>query len=238
MIYRETNQGSIPSFRQGAFEARAPYLHDMGADDIRYPTFFEKSIAILEKNPQIALSWSQFDWGENPLDNREDCGFQGAHEVVFLEPEEAVTRILQGKLKLSAVSAVYRTEISRKYGSYDPKLTYLADWFLMHRFLFEYPTAFIPEALCYFRVRGSNYSNVARHNKKLRNSTYHHLLKKLKDTPDFKECCRKSALLAPLFHDLFWKMLFNPKYLNYWPYIAKRYPVKERIKRSLLKHFS
>jgi|GEM_PF-6869038 len=236
VIYREKNGGPGACALQASKVITTPYTHDMGADDIRYPTFFEKSVTVFEKNPQIALTWAAFNWGESPEDNTEDCGFSNCHETVFLLPDEAVTRLLQG-MKLTSPCAVYRTEIGRKYGGYDPKMTYLGDWYLLSHILFGHPSAFIPEVLGYFRVRGNNYSNVARHNKKSRNNTYYYLLEKLKEEPQFREQCRKSAALVPLFHDLFWKMLFNPKYITFWPYIAKKYPVKQRIMRSLLKRF-
>lgn len=213
VIFNAANKGSIPRFHEGAFLAKSPYIHDMGADDIRYPTFLEEGLNLLQNNPDLGACFTQFHWGDEKNKHLEKCGIDNT--TLYLEPNDAVQRILEDQLKLSAVSAIYRRDLARQYGSYDPSLTYMADWYLMHQIIFNHPTVVIPKPLCFFRVHDNNYSNVARHNKKCKLATYKRLLQKLECERELRKKFRKSALLMPIFADLFWQMLFNPRYLFY-----------------------
>ena len=239
IIYNKENRGPAACCFQASEEAQAPYIHGIGADDIRYSTLLEVSMNILQKRPELGMSWSPVDWGKEGDIKQEDFGFEDLDQPLILTPEESKKRLLTQALKVSSATGIYRTDLSKKYGHYITGLSYFSDWFLLNLILLNHPTVFIPKSLAYFRVREGNYSNVMRHNKKNKIATYKNMLGWLNRSENrvYREQFRKTALLTPLFHDLFWKMLFNPRYIHYWPYIAKKYPVGERVKRSLFKRF-
>ena len=135
------------------------------------------------------------------------------------------------------MAAILKKDLVQQYGGFDPKLYYLSDWYLLNEIAFNHPLAIVREPLSRFRIHDCNFSNVFRHNKKTKMAAYGRLFEKLnqKENKFYKEQVRKSALLSFVFQDLFWKLLFNPKYLSFWPYINQKYPIKQRLKKSLKK---
>ena len=206
---------------------------------MHYPDLLTNAIKHFEKDPEIGLFWTAFDWGTEDNKQIEDCGFSYDGNSHLLTPLQAQDRLLNHDLKTHGATSVYRRDLSAKYGHYIDKLSYYSDWFLLNLILLNHKSAFLAETNAYFRVRDGNYSNTNRHNKRHKMAVYDAMLEWLerKEHKLYKKQFRKAGLLVPIFQDRFWSMLLNPKYLHYWPYIAKKYPVGERIKHSLTKRF-
>ncbi|MCP5469834.1 MAG: glycosyltransferase family 2 protein [Chlamydiales bacterium] len=234
IIWKKRNGGVVQALNTAIAEAKAPYFHSGGADDVRYPGYLQACMDVLLDKPELGMCWTHFDWGEEEDKKLETCGFEPSDSPICIEPTAAISRLLEGKIKVYGAATIFKTDLARLYG-YDPQLTYYSDWYLLNTILLNHPTVIVPQTLCFFRVHQNNFSNVARHNKKIKMATYKHMLDKLNQDRTLKEKFRKSALLTPLFQDMFWKLLFNPKYATFWPYINKRYSVKERISKSLKK---
>lgn len=236
-IFHEKNGGMLERVNEGTALAKGKYIHYLAADDFRYPGYLAKSMDLLLRNSHIGLCATQFHYGNEKELLLETCGFETANKPLFLDPSEMVHLFLKQNFKIFALAAILKTELVLKYNGFDPKLYYMSDWYLLNQIAFMHPIALIPEPLSRFRIHDSNFSNVFRHNKKTKMAVYARLFEKLsqKENRFYKEQVRKSGLLSFAFQDLFWKLLFNPKYLTYWPYINQKYPIKERIKNSFKK---
>jgi glycosyltransferase involved in cell wall biosynthesis len=236
-VFHPRNQGMVCSYNEGTTLAKGRYIHYLAADDFRYPGFLQECMDVLLNHPHLALCCTQFHWGNEEKLSLETCGFASGEGILFLDPKNVAEYFLKLNFKVFAVSAILKKELVQHYGGFDAQLYYLHDWYLVNEIVFNHPMALITEPLSRFRIHDSNFSNVYRHNKKTKMAAYRHLLAKLdqKENRFYREQIRKSALLSSVFQDLFWKLLVNPKYFSFWPYINQKYPIKERIKKSLKK---
>lgn len=231
------NGGMLQRVNEGTEWARGKYIHYLAADDFRYPRFLSQCMETLTEHPSLGMCCTQFHWGNEEELLLETSGFPSGEGVKFLEPKQMVERFCDPNFKIFALATIIETNLVKKYGGFDPKLYYLSDWYLLNEIAFNHPLALILEPLSRFRIHDSNFSNLYRHNKKTKMAAYQRIFEKLnaKESRFYREQVKKSALLSFVFQDLFWKLLFNPKYLSYWPYINSKYPIKERIKKSLAK---
>lgn len=236
-IFHQENKGVLFRCNQGISLARGKYLHFLAADDYRYPGFLSKSMDILLKNPDVGTSYTQFHYGNKEKSILEPLGFKNQKEPFILEPFQMAEIFLKKGFMINSLSAIVKKALVIKNGCFDEDLYYLSDWFLLNKIIFQSKTAIIPEPLAMFRIHDSNFSNVYRHNKATKRAAYKNLLEKLfkKENSYLRKQIRKSGQLSFVFQDLFWKLLFNPKYLFFWPYVNKKYPISERFKKTLRK---
>lgn len=236
-LFHPRNKGMLECVNEGTTLAKGKYIHYLAADDFRYPGFLQKCMDVLFHNSDLGMCCTQFHYGNKKELILETCGFESSGTTLYLEPKQMVTSFLKQNLKIFALAAILKKEHVQGYGGFDPKLYYLSDWYLLNEIAFNHPLAIIREPLSRFRIHDSNFSNVFRHNKKTKMAAYYRLFEKLdqRNNRFYKEQVRKSALLSFVFQDLFWKLLFNPKYLSFWPYINQKYPIKQRIKKSFKK---
>ena len=235
--FHPQNGGMLERVNEGTALAKGKYIHYLAADDFRYPGFLQKCMNTLQQRPELGMCCSQFHYGNDEKLLLETCGFESDNSILFLEPKVMVDAFYKKNLKIFALAAILKTGLITQYGGFDPKLYYFSDWYLLNEIAFNHPLALIREPLSRFRIHDCNFSNIYRHNKKTKMAAYSHMLHKLsqRDNRFYKEQIRKSALLTPIFQDLFWKLLFNPKYIPFWPYINSKYPIKDRIKKSFRK---
>jgi glycosyltransferase involved in cell wall biosynthesis len=236
-IFHRENGGMLERVNEGTALAKGKYIHYLAADDYRYPGYLEKSMTLLQQRPELGMCCTQFHYGNEQTLQLETCGYESNGSTVFLEPKVMVDAFYHHNLKIFALAAILKTGLITQYGGFDPKLFYFSDWYLLNEIAFNHPLSIICEPLSRFRIHDCNFSNIYRHNKKTKMAAYHHMLFKLNHPHNrfYREQIRKSALLVPIFQDLFWKLLFNPKYLPFWPYINHKYPIKERLKKSFKK---
>lgn len=239
-IFHDRNQGMLQCVNEGTEKAQGKYIHYLAADDFRYPGFLEKCMKVLIEHPEVGMCATQFHYGNEKKLILETCGFETNGQTLFLNPQDAVHCFFKQNLKIFALAAILKKELVQKYKGFDPLLYYLSDWYLLNEIAFNHPLALIKEPLSRFRIHDCNFSNVYRHNKKTKMAAYRRLFEKLnqKENAFYKNQIRKSALLSFVFQDLFWKLLFNPKYFTFWPYINHKYPIKNRLKNSLKKKLS
>jgi hypothetical protein len=234
-IFYPRNGGMLERVNEGTALAKGKYIHYLAADDFRYPGFLQKCMDVLLQNSTLGMCCTQFHYGNEEKLLLETCGCEGKGETQLYEPKQMIEMFLKKNFKIFALAAILKKEHVQQYGGFDPKLFYLSDWYLLNEIALNHSLALITEPLSRFRIHDSNFSNVYRHNKKTKMAAYSRIFEKLNQNPCYKEQVRKSALLSFVFQDLFWKLLFNPKYLSFWPRINQKYPIKHRLKKSLLK---
>jgi glycosyltransferase involved in cell wall biosynthesis len=236
-IFYPRNQGMLQCVNEGTALAKGKYIHYIAADDFRYPGFLQKCMNVLLKKPELGMCCTQFHYGNEEKLLLESCGFETDQGIAFFEPGQMVEAFFKKNLKIFALAAILKTGLVKCFGGFDSQLYYLSDWYLLNEISFNQPMALIKEPLSRFRIHDSNFSNVYRHNKKTKMAAYARLFEKLdlKENAFYKEQIRKSGIMGFIFQDLFWKLLFNPKYLTFWPYINPKYPIKQRLKKSLMK---
>jgi len=236
-IFHSRNQGMLQCVNEGTAQAKGKYIHYLAADDYRYPGFLQKCMEVLTNKPELGMCCTQFHYGNEEKLILETCGFETDLSITYFDPKQMVEAFFKQNLKIFALAAIIKTELVQRFGGFDPQLYYLSDWYLLNEIAFNQPMALIREPLSRFRIHDSNFSNVYRHNKKTKRAAYARLFEKLnfKENAFYKEQVRKSGIMGFIFQDLFWRLLFHPKYLSFWPYINAKYPIKQKLKRSLRK---
>lgn len=236
-LFYEKNGGMLERVNEGTSLAKGTYIHYLAADDFRYPHFLAKTMALLQHDPELGLVFTQFHYGRDDDLIFETCGFPTGVTPYVFTPETVVSAFLNQDFKIFTISAILKKELALKYGGFDPKLFYFSDWYLMNQIAFTNKIALIPEALSRFRIHDTNFSNVHRHHKKTKHQVYRYMLEKINapESASLKQQLRKSGLLTPVFQDCFWRLLLNPKYLSFWPYINHKFSVRKKITRSIKK---
>jgi len=135
-------------------EARGLYVAVQDADDVSFPTRFEKQMGYLEEHPEVALlgTWSQ-------LVNEEG-------EVVRVYRPPASSKEIKDFLVYSNPfvhsSVIYRREIVRKVGAYPIDYMYSHDLYLWLRLSAQCTVANLSEELVKIRIHEEQESKVAR----------------------------------------------------------------------------
>lgn len=153
------NLGVVASANRGIDLAQGDYLVLCAADDETLPTFFEESLALLEKHPQAAYCSSIYA-----------CFYDGQpHKLLtfssllsknnsFLPPKSFFNRI---KIKDARLPIpVFKREALLEAGKLRPELKSMCDWFLICTLGLRHGVCFIPKPLNKMRIHEKAYSQV------------------------------------------------------------------------------
>lgn len=157
-----TNRGAVAALGAGLALARGRYVYFAGADDRVLPGLFAKSLDMLAAHPAAALCCAEVrleDWHGRVLGHRP--AMIPAWRAGFISAA-ATRRLLQriDNLVLGS-AAVYRTDLVRRHGGFDPELTSFCDGYLTRRLVMEHGFCFIPEVLAVWRLNPESYSAAA-----------------------------------------------------------------------------
>lgn len=221
---RVNNLGIFATAEEGRCLANGKYLHFFSADDRYLPQFLSKSIQCLQEFPDLGLVCSNIGYFQEPdqeiktkplLDRITPCKFT---------PKELLPLFQTTGFWIPGTSCIVKKELLEKYGSFDPKLENISDWFLFHEIALFEGVGYIPETLIAMRQHPETYTSRVKRDKTRRRATFRHLLKKLneKNNRERRHRFNRSTLLAFIFKDLFWKIVFDFRYIAFWPYIYKK----------------
>lgn len=138
----------------GIKQATGDYILIVSADDWLAPTILEEEAAILDKNPEIALVYSQaFDVvnGEKILKMPKPAG----NESYIGRDNDFQLLLTKGDF-IPSINALVRRVVYKKVGLFDTNLRYMADYEMWIRIAKSYPLAYIAKPLTYYRVHGKN----------------------------------------------------------------------------------
>lgn len=208
------NMGANFSFVQGAKLARGDYVVLCAADDMPKPMFFEKSMAVIKKCPNLGLTCADVDY----FDDKRSFIFRGikSDKTLILAPNESFELMRKKGFAIHSQASVFKTDLVIKFGM-DDNLISLADSFLNLQIANEAPIAYIPLTLGAFRMVKTSFSH--RHKKQLfkRNKAYLYMMKKIAKDKQFYKTLKKSGglAIAGLFMIVF--LIIHPKYWSFFP---------------------
>ena len=164
----QNNQGVAAARNHAARLAKGEYFLFLDADDQILPDYIQKSVAVLESNPNCKLVY--------PL-----AEFFDAKEGTWqLPPYEGIKSLLTGNCFPSSVS-MHRAADFKALGGFDENLTTHEDWDFWIRLLSGGGKVYqIPEVLFRYRKRrdGSSLIDSLEHNRKQKQGDLQHVYEK------------------------------------------------------------
>jgi glycosyltransferase involved in cell wall biosynthesis len=143
--------GLVAALNRGVFEAQAPFIARLDADDRSMPTRFERQIEYLKAHPEVGLVGT---WAEK-ID-------QSGRVIGYLKPETdsfAIASILQHTNPMVHSSMIMRAAIVKKLGGYRAAFQGAEDYDLWLRMSELTKVANIPKVLVQYRWHSDSVTN-------------------------------------------------------------------------------
>ena len=212
LLRNEKNMGTIFSANRGLMEVSSDYVFFMSADDFILPSFFEKSMAVLERYPQAGLCCSDpaqfFQKDGIILENR----LRWSDGSCYFNPEE-FTQVIQGWY-ISGHTTLVNTSILKDLGGFKSELKWHCDWFIWHVIAARFGVCYVPEPLAIYRVSQESYSSAGRRRESEQLEILENILGLLKSPayrdvlPFFIQC----GLMSHFGSTIVKAVMNNPKY--------------------------
>src|SRR5438876_6501716 len=161
----EKNLGVVANIDRGIGLARGDYLAFAAADDEVAPGFFEKSLTLLAKHPEAALSATINEFREAHTGVNWLWGAGIVESPTYLSPARMVECERKGKFYIPPNSVIFKTNALREVGNFIPELKFCCDWYAMYVAGFRHGICFVPEPLAIFHVQANSYYHKIRRDK-------------------------------------------------------------------------
>lgn len=156
-LRNEQNRGVVWNMNRGLELARGDYVVFPAADDEVLPGFFQKSLGLLARHPQAALSCTIGDWREVGTGLNWHVGVGMAEVPCYLPPDRLVALERAGKLFIASHTAIFRRASLTAAGGFIPELKWHCDWFAMYVTAFRHGICFVPEPLGIANIHATSY---------------------------------------------------------------------------------
>jgi glycosyltransferase involved in cell wall biosynthesis len=159
VIRCKTNQGVVAALNTGLAAARGHYVTFLGADDLVLPNLYAPLLRALDEHPTAGLGCSQLAiFGS-------DGSIRGVRPITppsfrteYLGPQTICKRIQRTDHWISSTTAVFRTNLLRAPGGFDPTLGVFCDSIVARLLAFQYGFVYVPGIRAAFRVAPSTLS--------------------------------------------------------------------------------
>jgi len=151
-IRNKKNLGAVRAFNQGLAAASGDYVILLSADDWFGKKILEEEGAVLDRNPNIAVVYSQaYTWHKGgKLTNAKTAG-----ETTIIGRDEFERLLTQGDF-IPLLTALIRRSVYQKLGLMDEKIKFRHDWEFWIKLAKHHKFAYLAKPLAYYRV-GESY---------------------------------------------------------------------------------
>jgi glycosyltransferase involved in cell wall biosynthesis len=149
-IYQE-NTGIPEVLNVCVREAHGEYIQHLGSDDLLFPYSLERSVAVLEANPNVAIvhgSAQLIDDASRPLSISRPAFAEGD----YIRSGREELRDLLFSNHIVAPTVMGRRAVMMEYGLYDARFGLYEDWNLWTRIAKKHAFAYLHEPQCCYRV--------------------------------------------------------------------------------------
>ena len=150
-IRNKKNLGAVRAFNQGLAAASGDYVILLSADDWFGKKILEEEGAVLDRNPNIAVVYSQaYTWHKGgKLTNAKTAG-----ETTIIGRDEFERLLTQGDF-IPLLTALIRRSVYQKLGLMDEKIKFRHDWEFWIKLAKHHKFAYLAKPLAYYRVGDS-----------------------------------------------------------------------------------
>src|SRR3989344_5506789 len=151
-IRNKKNLGAVRAFNQGLAAASGDYVIFLSADDWFGKKILEEEGAVLDRNPNIAVVYSQaYTWHKGgKLTNAKTAG-----ETTIIGRDEFERLLTQGDF-IPLLTALIRRSVYQKLGLMDEKIKFRHDWEFWIKLARFYKFSYLAKPLAYWRL-GESY---------------------------------------------------------------------------------
>lgn len=232
------NLGVDKSYNRLLSMAKGKYLSILAADDDLLPTFFSKTVSVLEQHPEVGLCCSiaahrcyhgseknQSDIIALPL-------IEGIHQATVFSADRIVEIFKRTDFWVATHTTILRRKLLDEYGVLDERLGPYCDWLLMHIIALKEGVVYLPETLSIWVEHQTNYSKL---NKKRKHIYVRALLDKINgELKILKPSFRRSTILRIYLKPCLLWLIFHPQYWDYLMPVIIRY-FRKCLKKSVTK---
>jgi len=159
LVRNERNMGVHFVTERGISLATGDYIYGAAADDRILPTFFEKSIDLLEQYPQAGLCSSDMAYIDVQGNRTGEYRAADIAQASFLSPSEVLAELYKNPNYIIGGTTIFRRSALDEAGGFPPQLLSLCDWFTERAIALKHGACYIPEALFLWRRTNENYSD-------------------------------------------------------------------------------
>jgi len=167
-VRRTSNGGVNKALSQGVAFTTCPFLVTASVDDIRLPTFLERSASMLAAYPDAALVFS------DPAELIDATGEKRIYPnfarmpAGFISSEDFSRAQRRRSFRISSNTTMFRRELFLDVGGFQYEHHWHADWIAIMRLGMSHGVCYLPEILSYFRVVEGSYSELSKTKKENR----------------------------------------------------------------------
>lgn len=192
----EKNRGVVFSMNRGIELASGDYLFFPAADDEISPGLFEKSLDLLARHPNAALSCTGSLWHDVGSQMSWPMAMDLASFPTYLSPDELVRVGQHGKLLIVSASAIFRKEPLLRAGNFLEQMRWHCDWYATYVTAFRHGICYVPEPLSNFYLHSTSYYHSGRRGGEHKRVLEAILENLCKQEPELRARIRNSASLA------------------------------------------
>ena len=145
------NVGSLRNFETCINRAKGKFVHILHGDDLVRPGFYQEIESLFEKHPEIGAAFT----GCSDIDENDQWLWDS--KKILDQPgviENWLLNLAEGQL-LQTPCMVVKRDVYEKLGSFFG-VHYGEDWEMWTRIAANYPVAYSPRKLAYYRVHSNN----------------------------------------------------------------------------------
>ncbi len=237
-IEKKENQGPMATATEMLFLSRGDYVYSAAADDYILPGFLEKSMALLEKNPEAGLCFTDIVQINSKTREAQEYPLHLSRELKYFTPKE-LGKIFKKRIpSIMGNSIVYKRSAVIESGGWIEDLLWQSDWFSTLVILFREGACYVPEVLA---VNVQNPNSFSASGSKKKEKQYQVLMEQLRllsleKYEDVVPFFKKSAVLSVNGFDV----LFSIVKGRYWDFLSVRlvYLVLKKECFSLVRRMS
>ncbi len=208
------NRGYFATVNDLFREVRGEYVHIFSSDDLYMPGFLATSMQLMLEN-NLKLTCSNIRYFSSDTEFR-DTNLYPAESPVVFDKQNIIQVFRNSEFWVPGVSCITEVKTLKKYGLPNPKLENISDWFLFHQIALFEGIGYVPQLGIAMREQAGSYTAKVKKDRKRRNATYFAVLDLVTKDNDVRKRFRDSAILSFILDNLFWKLIFKPKWWDFF----------------------
>lgn len=245
LIQNPKNLGVIAAVNIALNATRGKYIASLAADDKILPGFIEKTLKALVDHPEIAICCSDCGVSYDGFPDKDPSHIEtikllnAPQSLQVFSPSQLPKIFGSTDFWIPGHTCMIKREALLNHGGFDKRVKFLADWLLLHSIALTGGIAYIPETLSIWRRHPQTYSGSLEANELHKKTAYRQLIQIITSIEDrsLRSLFRKAALLRIYVKDLFWELVWQPKYWDFIAVIALKV-IQRRIQRYWTTSFS
>lgn len=223
LVRNMVQQGVAPTVSRGLSEVRTSHVILASADEKLLPHMHEALDGAMVRFPQARLAVGSYcEWFPHEGGRVVEHGpssplgmWFGSGDPSFIDPAKLRRLLTERFVWLPVNSAMFRTDVLREVGGFDPALRWHSDWFAIYAIAFRYGFCAVNRPVSWFRVDPRSYSGRGMTVGRQQRMVSLAIQKKLRaaEFRDFEHALRQApAAMSPFVRPTVQTLIWKPRY--------------------------